>query len=962
MKNKIIFWVILFIGIAVRLYHVWSAPYAYVHRDNCTIWLMAKHILEGDIPLFFYGQYYLGPLEAMAIAFFFAIFGFKVYTFCLGTIFYSALFIISSYLLGKEIKDKTTGLFIMLFSALPSSYFFYESVSPLGYHIEILFLGNFILLLALKIPQVDSGAKKMFFYLLLGVCSGLGIWAHYIILYYLFPAFIYMAVNERWKYLITYSIPSALGFFIIALPFWIFTFKYNFITFGFSKFEMSALDISYLKELAGCVMYMFNLVFVPMQSGNLFKIIAWVLYIAAIVFFILVAILKKNFIMTKRSILIYFFLFMIFLYVYYKSTRNCGLGYNYILPVLTFVSVVFGYFCGHIYNKNKIMGLAVFSFVFCFNLADIGHYVLISQADSKTNKKIISKNIKYLEGNNFYRIVGCERDFKEAIFFSNERIIATGYTEYQYNKYADIVEMSDHVVFENSSDVLREVLNNICQSYEVKNRYFYNFKPHPYQTKIIRPIGWKAWANSNTHAARYAFDRDYSNFWISKEEGDNNINFTIDLGKRYKICKVSIHDPTGRYTPNFKIQSSINGTSWHDVISVNNIQPLFWSGPRPCWHLNDGRVEYFFQPVDARYIRFIKTDKAKGWWAIDEIYIYQYRGSEEFSRKDYVKDAYRIVRFLLKKGIDFIYADFWLSAKIKGITKNKIKALDAHNTFLPPRKYMGRRVRLDIKRAIVIKSGDDDEMEDILNELNLPFSKRRYKNFICYYFSDLTKGINPILPLEWIGTGVVKRSSAGCGRWFYKCAELMAGKRNQTKAVFYYKKAVKYLFGDINVYYAALNYYKQAGAKNEYQRLRKIIDNKFTPEFKYNVNFRNGIQFLGWSADGYNRFIGNRVFNIYYFWKVNKEFKDNIFVFVHFIKDGKIVFQNDHRLLAKYINPDIALQGGIWKGACRINIPSSVQPGEYTVKIGLWIQDKNNKRIGVKGSRSASAEIGKLNI
>ena len=48
-----------------------------LNSDEVLPGLMARHILlEGERPVFFYGQHYFGALEAYAIAALFAVFGF----------------------------------------------------------------------------------------------------------------------------------------------------------------------------------------------------------------------------------------------------------------------------------------------------------------------------------------------------------------------------------------------------------------------------------------------------------------------------------------------------------------------------------------------------------------------------------------------------------------------------------------------------------------------------------------------------------------------------------------------------------------------------------------------------------------------------------------------------------------------------------------------------------------------
>src|SRR5215207_4307670 len=45
------------------------------HSDEAVVALMARHILQGERPVFFYGQAYMGSLDAWLVAIGFALFG-----------------------------------------------------------------------------------------------------------------------------------------------------------------------------------------------------------------------------------------------------------------------------------------------------------------------------------------------------------------------------------------------------------------------------------------------------------------------------------------------------------------------------------------------------------------------------------------------------------------------------------------------------------------------------------------------------------------------------------------------------------------------------------------------------------------------------------------------------------------------------------------------------------------------
>src|SRR5579884_4378047 len=70
------------------------------NSDEDTIGVMALHIAyHGEHPIFFYGQNYMGPLEAYLGAGLFHLFGASLFTLRLGMVLCFALFLASTYLL-----------------------------------------------------------------------------------------------------------------------------------------------------------------------------------------------------------------------------------------------------------------------------------------------------------------------------------------------------------------------------------------------------------------------------------------------------------------------------------------------------------------------------------------------------------------------------------------------------------------------------------------------------------------------------------------------------------------------------------------------------------------------------------------------------------------------------------------------------------------------------------------------
>ena len=81
--------VLVLFGLLLRLGFLYYADLS-IEADEAIVGLMAKHINDGhEIPVFYYGQHYMGSLEALCAAFSFRLFGQNVFALKLVPLLFS---------------------------------------------------------------------------------------------------------------------------------------------------------------------------------------------------------------------------------------------------------------------------------------------------------------------------------------------------------------------------------------------------------------------------------------------------------------------------------------------------------------------------------------------------------------------------------------------------------------------------------------------------------------------------------------------------------------------------------------------------------------------------------------------------------------------------------------------------------------------------------------------------------
>ena len=160
------------------------------NADEAVVALMARHILHGERPIFFYGQAYMGSLDAWLVALAFAVFGSHVWVIraVQGVIF--IFFLATTCWLGKLIyKDERVGLIALWLLVIPTINLTLYTTASLGGYGEALLIGNLLMITGISIVSENEkgGEIRPWKWIILGFLAGCGLWAFGISLVFTLP-------------------------------------------------------------------------------------------------------------------------------------------------------------------------------------------------------------------------------------------------------------------------------------------------------------------------------------------------------------------------------------------------------------------------------------------------------------------------------------------------------------------------------------------------------------------------------------------------------------------------------------------------------------------------------------------------------------------------------------------------------------------------------------------------------
>jgi 4-amino-4-deoxy-L-arabinose transferase-like glycosyltransferase len=205
---------------------------AVIESDEAIVGLMGKHILEGrGIPVFYYGQAYMGSLEAIFAAISFFFFGVNNWALKLVPLFFSILLIAITYQIGLILSGRVTARIASLFLAIAPSPLIIWSLKARGGFIETLVIGSSAILITfiLLLREAPDYRKDRSLWFTISAILGLGWWTNNQIIFYIAPLglvlFIRLLMHKKFLNQLKITVGSILFFILGSLPFWIFNLR-----------------------------------------------------------------------------------------------------------------------------------------------------------------------------------------------------------------------------------------------------------------------------------------------------------------------------------------------------------------------------------------------------------------------------------------------------------------------------------------------------------------------------------------------------------------------------------------------------------------------------------------------------------------------------------------------------------------------------------------------------------------
>ncbi|MEW6186944.1 MAG: glycosyltransferase family 39 protein, partial [Thermodesulfobacteriota bacterium] len=655
----------------------------FMDSDQAINGLMARHILGGEFPFFFYGQDYCGSIEAYLISTVFFFLGISRFTLNTAIGLQSLFFIVCIYFLARIIFNRKTALISALFAALSSYYLIFHSVLARSAYIEIPLFGTLVFIMGLRAMGSDLSRERHF--LFLGLLGGLGVWTHFLLIYYLPPLFLFFLLNDRWFWVRRPVFFLVVGLILGGLPLWthnwvqpLATWHYLMETSGGGEALWTSLKDFFLirfPEILGLRNNETEKFIIPYFFSAL--------YLIYLVFFLFLLIEEiKNLLdpgkrkaeIRQGPFLLILFIFM-FPLIFSFSGFAAAHTSRYLMPVFSVLPVFFAL----LVRKLRTVSLAL-AFLFAAAHLFANVYGTLSRSplfsDPQMNQFRQAREhdqglLSYLKGKGLNRLY-CQ-DYWTSVrltFDSREEIIFAAPVGDRYPKYASLIDSDPGAafIFPGDNPDFEATLKSIGGTYEKGQAFghsvYYRFSPPQFDYIEIFPFPLSAVDPRGGINGTALFDRDLRTRWSSGALQSPGISLRIDLGRivpdlgQITLLSGKMEDlPRG-----LRMEISDDGQKWRQVREVPSLWgSLFWSGPHPFHRLENGRVDLIFPPQPGRFIRFTQLGKDPAfYWSIAECFVFQGRPKKEPS----TWRAKAIVSSLDQSPLSTIYTNPWLKSQI----------------------------------------------------------------------------------------------------------------------------------------------------------------------------------------------------------------------------------------------------------------------------------------------------------
>jgi hypothetical protein len=621
-------------GVAIRVYLAFAAQ-GKSWSDSAIIALMAMHELRGKFYAFYWGQSYMGSIESLGVAPFFALFGVSDVALSMGLLPWYVLFAIALYGVTRHCGGPLAGAICAWLLAFAPPYVQYQQIMPRGDYPETLAFGTLLLWLTLRVTHGALAAPAIRRHLLtIAFVAGLAFWTNWLAFPYFAVVAIYLLLHDPKLPLRSVAFSMLAFFFLGSLPFWVYNLREGFPTFSFVADVQSAESrrVALQYALRGAIPELLgfrdlNGQFAFGWPGRLLTAIAAVAAVALLfgLWRSWLALLRGRLRETHPMIA------LLLLGVAMVAIYSVGLPGRfhvprYLLPLVTSTFALGGLAIAWLARRSQVLATATLLGLLAFYGVQIVelHDGFLSSKERPGVEGPVDRLVDYLVRAGIRHGYADYGDATIATYLARERVVLTDYNGARYP--LEEVDFRDPaIIVRDGTPAADETLAALDAKFSVRQIPGYRiYWPIDYDGVGRAPLPRRGWSVSATPFpadAGRAVDGDRWTYWSAPANGEPAV-FTVDLGAEQTVSGVffDVGDRGSDAFVRLRIEASGDGARWTLVKDAAWGLPVYFEPNGQVTTVPRNTQTVLFPPRTARALRLtILENRFDFNWSIGEL-------------------------------------------------------------------------------------------------------------------------------------------------------------------------------------------------------------------------------------------------------------------------------------------------------------------------------------------------------
>jgi 4-amino-4-deoxy-L-arabinose transferase-like glycosyltransferase len=917
--------------------------------DLGTVALMSQHILEGrERPLYFYGQEYSGALAAYIGAVTFALFGPSLFSLCIAMLPFALLWIFATYLLFRRLGGEAAGLIAAALVAFAPPALMYFSIVPFLGYLPVFAFGTLMLYLGVRLNDPDATARAEWLCLGgLGALAGLAIWTQPLCLPYLVAAFglvVVRLVRSRSMKRLIPKLGLAAALCAVTLIPVIVTASRRGLG---GMFGLWPTDIGFIPGNAQLLMTEY----VPDQLLARGQVPAAVLALAEAAYIVLgagfvlglVLAIARRHRPSLRAALVPLAFVVVFLGFFLSNSKSAVVTTRYFTPFYLGVVACLVFPLAARRRWLTAAAAVLIALVIGHNVAAVlGQAYGAPARAAALADAALEKRVRAVEATGLRHVMTPRYNGQVMTFLAGERVIFAALSRDCYYPYTVAASADDRTGFmmpDADAPAFEATLRSLgvtsFSAFPAEGwTVFGRFELPSERLELVEPaaVFLVAADGSITPAGGLA---DHNEETIVGDRFGAESSLVFDFGRSVRLRAVRFIAPSPLdYPVGYTLDGAtetLDGAAgsepqWTDLQRVEAREPRACiAGNRLYEQGHDTVMECRFPAASVRLLRIGELRPRAGFkvWRFREVCCYAEAGPDGLPDE---QEAAEIAGELARAGVEFAVCDEWLSRKIEMAPGPGPRVLP-HYEAREPSSHVSRLLPIRRGVAVVVGSAHAEQARTQLDEATLgdiSVMRRDSPHYTAFVIAEAPADYASFPGLRWNGLTLTRTARIAAADWYSRHGEQLdrAGQRDQ---------AMRYFTKSFETFSGIRANLERLAARNEPAAGALAA---LTPRIEAPIRFPHDASLVGYTLTPSPLVPGERA-TLRLVWELEGDVRHDVLpVFVHFTRDGGILFQADHNAVFP-VEPGATVPRALVLDEHEFDVPAGVAAGDVTIRLGV---------------------------